>query len=344
MAAKKCHRWLDEEVIAFLKLYKNMECLWNTRLRDHKDRNKRERAYEMIKAKLGLDDLTVLDIKNKIRGIRTTYSDELNKIVSSMKCGESDVYKPKVFWFNIADSFLRGVTKHGLGAMFRKKEEASFAADESLQHQDTEEDLDFSDNANLIELPPLLPERHSPENNALNPVLVSKEEDEYDLFGRSMAMQLRKMPELTALELMQKMQLMVLNSRKQLSNKKIKMKQRITKPVHAPSTSNTNSKRTRSPSPDVSSQSTPSPCYKFEVMSPTERDPTSAIGDETDRSFTYVTTIEHADNFPVNDEIREDCTGNVPIGIHRETKRKLTSSIDPLEVKQSRLSNTSFKN
>ncbi|KAI8437020.1 hypothetical protein MSG28_010414, partial [Choristoneura fumiferana] len=287
MAAKKCHRWLDEEVIAFLKLYKNMECLWNTRLRDHKDRNKRERAYEMIKAKLGLDDLTVLDIKNKIRGIRTTYSDELNKIVSSMKCGESDVYKPKVFWFNIADSFLRGVTKHGLGAMFRKKEEASFAADESLQHQDTEEDLDFSDNANLIELPPLLPERHSPENNALNPVLVSKEEDEYDLFGRSMAMQLRKMPELTALELMQKMQLMVLNSRKQLSNKKIKMKQRITKPVHAPSTSNTNSKRTRSPSPDVSSQSTPSPCYKFEVMSPTERDPTSAIGDETDRSFTY---------------------------------------------------------
>ncbi|KAI8437023.1 hypothetical protein MSG28_010414 [Choristoneura fumiferana] len=202
----------------------------------------------MIKAKLGLDDLTVLDIKNKIRGIRTTYSDELNKI---------------------------------------KKEEASFAADESLQHQDTEEDLDFSDNANLIELPPLLPERHSPENNALNPVLVSKEEDEYDLFGRSMAMQLRKMPELTALELMQKMQLMVLNSRKQLSNKKIKMKQRITKPVHAPSTSNTNSKRTRSPSPDVSSQSTPSPCYKFEVMSPTERDPTSAIGDETDRSFTY---------------------------------------------------------
>lgn len=159
-----------------------------------------------------------------------------------------------------------------------------------------------------------------------------------------MAMQLRKMPELTALELMQKMQLMVLNARKQLSNKKIKIKQRITKPVHTPSTSNANTKRTRSPSPDASSQSTPSPCYKFEVMSPTERDPTSVICDEANRSFTYVTTIEHADNFPVNDEIREDCSGTAPIGIHRETKRKLTNSIDPLEVKQGRLSDTGFKN
>ncbi|XP_073956163.1 uncharacterized protein isoform X1 [Choristoneura fumiferana] len=327
--------WTNEKYLRFIDDYKKASVLWDIRNPDYKNNSKKRSVVAGLAQKYCVEDGA---LKKKIKNLRSAFHREHHRL-TNRKGGSVDESRK---WFAYdALRFILDVTGSCGGV---KKEEASFAADESLQHQDTEEDLDFSDNANLIELPPLLPERHSPENNALNPVLVSKEEDEYDLFGRSMAMQLRKMPELTALELMQKMQLMVLNSRKQLSNKKIKMKQRITKPVHAPSTSNTNSKRTRSPSPDVSSQSTPSPCYKFEVMSPTERDPTSAIGDETDRSFTYVTTIEHADNFPVNDEIREDCTGNVPIGIHRETKRKLTSSIDPLEVKQSRLSNTSFKN
>ncbi|XP_049875425.1 uncharacterized protein LOC126373337 isoform X1 [Pectinophora gossypiella] len=42
------------------------------------------------------------------------------------------------------------------------------------------------------------------------------DEDEYDLFGRSLAIQLRKLPELDALDLMHKVQLMVISKKKQI--------------------------------------------------------------------------------------------------------------------------------
>nr|CAI5825500.1 unnamed protein product [Callosobruchus analis] len=51
-------------------------------------------------------------IKNKIKSIRTTYKLELNSTLKANKseAGTHDLYKPKLFWFEQADTFWRSVS------------------------------------------------------------------------------------------------------------------------------------------------------------------------------------------------------------------------------------------
>ncbi|XP_050307859.1 uncharacterized protein LOC126744463 [Anthonomus grandis grandis] len=53
--------------------------------------------------------MTIAEVKIRIKTIRTTYSAEVRKINSSMKSGAStdDLYTPTCAWFKIADGFLR---------------------------------------------------------------------------------------------------------------------------------------------------------------------------------------------------------------------------------------------
>lgn len=50
-------------------------------------------------------------LKKKIKNIKDVYRNEANKVKKSMKsgAGADDVYKPKLHWFDEADSFLRNV-------------------------------------------------------------------------------------------------------------------------------------------------------------------------------------------------------------------------------------------
>ena len=104
-------------MLQLLESYRREECLWNPMLRDYKNAQARARAIKRI-----LDDLkeeigaagdgnlpTETNILAKIRNIRSTYHKELRKIEQSERsgAGSADVYKPKLFWFPLADSFLR---------------------------------------------------------------------------------------------------------------------------------------------------------------------------------------------------------------------------------------------
>lgn len=52
---------------------------------------------------------TILQLKKKIKVLRDSYRLELNKVKHSRKSGAGldDVYKPKLVWFTVADSFWR---------------------------------------------------------------------------------------------------------------------------------------------------------------------------------------------------------------------------------------------
>lgn len=130
-------------------------------------------------------------------------------------------------------------------------------------------------------------------------------------------MQLRKMPELVALDLMQKMQLMVFNAKKQLSKAKNKTKVKLPQPVQS-----TSKKRIRSPSP-ISPRS--SPMYKFETISPDD----TCVEDNTDKDFyEYMITIE--DDKPGSEGINKNASND----LKQQMKIKSLKSIDPLEVKR----------
>ena len=100
--------WKDEHMETFLEMYRNHECLWNNKSENYHKTNIREKAYKTLHSELNLPQLSVNDIRAKIKTIRTRYCSELAKIRKSEKSGarSNDLYVPRLFWFKRADSFL----------------------------------------------------------------------------------------------------------------------------------------------------------------------------------------------------------------------------------------------
>jgi hypothetical protein len=95
----------------FLEMYRNHECLWNNKSENYHKTNICEKAYKTLHSELNLLQLSVNDIRAKIKRIPTRYCSELAKIWKSEKsgAGSNDLYVPHLFWFKQADSFLRDV-------------------------------------------------------------------------------------------------------------------------------------------------------------------------------------------------------------------------------------------
>jgi len=95
-------------ITEFLEAYRRQPCLYNSQMDSYKNRTSREEAYEAIIRSLKIPQLTVVDIKLKIKSVRTVYSKELRIWMREKELGRS--YEPKLFWFKLADSFLRSVS------------------------------------------------------------------------------------------------------------------------------------------------------------------------------------------------------------------------------------------
>ncbi|XP_063536629.1 uncharacterized protein LOC134746231 [Cydia strobilella] len=312
--------WTNEKLLNFINDYRKCKVLWDIRNPNYKHNSKKRKILIAFGQKYGMDEGSV---RKKIKNLRSAFHREHHRLTSKMKDDhESDDVRK---WFAYdALKFILHVT----GPYMSKREELSNSAEESFQEEDYENDQEpFDISTQYIQLMDESPERaKSPDKQKYqNSLITSNEEDEYDLFGRSMTMQLRKMPELVALDLMQKMQLMVFNAKKQLNKAKNKTKVKIPQPVShsVPSTS----KRIRSPSP-MSHKSSPrsSPMYKFQTVSPDD----TCVEDNTDKDFyEYMITVE--DDKQDIEGINKNASCN---DLKKQLKRKSFKSIDPLEVKR----------
>ncbi|XP_061716396.1 uncharacterized protein LOC133524416 isoform X2 [Cydia pomonella] len=305
--------WSNEKLLNFINDYKKCKVLWDIRNPNYKHNNKKRKILIAFGQKYGMDEGSV---RKKIKNLRSAFHREHHRLTSKMKDDhESDEVRK---WFAYdALKFILDVSE----PYMTKREELSHSAEESFQEEDYEnEEEPFDISTQYIQVMDESPERpKSPENKQKyqNPVITSNEEDEYDLFGRSLTMQLRKMPELVALDLMQKMQLMVFNAKKQLSKAKNKTKVKLPQPVQS-----TSKKRIRSLSP-ISPRS--SPMYKFETISPDD----TCVEDNTDKDFyEYMITIE--DDKPGSEGINKNASND----LKQQMKIKSLKSIDPLEVKR----------
>ncbi|KAJ8028548.1 hypothetical protein HOLleu_30817 [Holothuria leucospilota] len=87
--------WSHEKTCRLIFLLENSPCLYNTRLVEYKDRNKRNQAFAEIARKLYI---TVPEVVKKIRGLRSQYAREKHKEplpnipVESVQCKSKWVY------------------------------------------------------------------------------------------------------------------------------------------------------------------------------------------------------------------------------------------------------------
>ncbi|XP_049952196.1 uncharacterized protein LOC126464487 isoform X2 [Schistocerca serialis cubense] len=104
-------KWGTEQIIRFLDIYAMHRCLWDFNDADYKNKQQRAAALEAILRDLNMDGLTMPELQTKIHSIRNTYTNELRKMEASKSssCGTDRIYKTKIPWFELADSFLREI-------------------------------------------------------------------------------------------------------------------------------------------------------------------------------------------------------------------------------------------
>lgn len=104
-------RWTSEEILRFLDSYQKYDILWNKQFNGHRDKNGRENALKNLVKDMGMEGLTLDIARSKIKMIKTVYNQERNKILKSQLNAKnpSDVYKPRLSWFEKANSFLQDV-------------------------------------------------------------------------------------------------------------------------------------------------------------------------------------------------------------------------------------------
>ncbi|CAH1124926.1 unnamed protein product [Ceutorhynchus assimilis] len=116
-------KWRESDTIKFVELYEKSECLWNFRHPAYKNRNARDKAIQYIVDEMNLPDFGSNELKNKIKNIRSTYQQEVNKIKKSKQSFVLEEYKTNLAWFPIADRFLSGVINSAKTTLAKTEEE-----------------------------------------------------------------------------------------------------------------------------------------------------------------------------------------------------------------------------
>lgn len=101
-------RWSEKQSCTFVSLYKEFDCLWNVFDPSYKNRDMRLAAFDYIVKVMNIPTFTVNDVPKKIRSFRSTYNQELLKVVNSQENGAgNDVYYPTVKWFDDMDYIMK---------------------------------------------------------------------------------------------------------------------------------------------------------------------------------------------------------------------------------------------
>lgn len=101
----------DSETTRFLELYSMEKVLYDPSLEEYRDRDLRAAAAKRISHELNIPGFGPKEVISKFKNLRSSFCQELKKISDSARSGKGtdDIYKPKVFWFDQMNSFIRPV-------------------------------------------------------------------------------------------------------------------------------------------------------------------------------------------------------------------------------------------
>ncbi|XP_045451399.1 uncharacterized protein LOC123660343 [Melitaea cinxia] len=164
-------RWSENQTFEFVKLYFSYEYLWNSEHEDYKLNKLRLKAYRDIVSEFNTltgISLSISEIKSKIKNLRSTYSQELNKI--KFRSGPHYTYEPTIKWFTYWHKRFQQLRVSKLHDSLATFEESGVIDNDSQKLWNADETGNTSDEANLQSL---IPEN----NNDLNLYLKSEPED-----------------------------------------------------------------------------------------------------------------------------------------------------------------------
>ncbi|XP_056387651.1 uncharacterized protein LOC130282838 isoform X2 [Hyla sarda] len=210
------HKFLKE----FIDMYRSFPCLWNVKISDYSNKQKRLKAYESMVnlCRSVCPSANIQFVKHKIANLRTVFKKEFNKVQVSKKTATSaeDVYVPRLWYFDLLkftigqDSPKEGSSNSGESQECRQEEETVDETMEILEDSTNmsqvtsnsqSEDIDYDPQEDM----PFIRKRKKAklynDDDLSNELLtqaaaiLSKNSDEYDAFGITVASKLRRMEE-----------------------------------------------------------------------------------------------------------------------------------------------------
>ncbi|XP_046627624.1 uncharacterized protein LOC124308702 [Neodiprion virginianus] len=125
--------WTEARVYKLVLSYIRHECLWKHDSDSYNDLEARYTAYLGIIRDLNIRDLTVNEVRDRIKQIKRTYRMELAKINDANFRGFP--YKPKITWFELIHEFLRAyITEQDSNADSLLHVEANNGEPEEFNH------------------------------------------------------------------------------------------------------------------------------------------------------------------------------------------------------------------
>lgn len=115
MSASANIKWDVETTIKFIQLYKLHQCLWDFKSPEYKMKQKRDAAYNSIANEMNITGFGTLEVKNKIKNLRSTYQQENKKIHESKKSGAglTNVYTSNIKWLKeMEEVFSKDLNKN----------------------------------------------------------------------------------------------------------------------------------------------------------------------------------------------------------------------------------------
>ncbi|CAH2247896.1 jg12251 [Pararge aegeria aegeria] len=232
-------RWSEDATLEFVKLYLKHECLWNPPNPGYKKKLIRDKAYSEICSEFKhIKTLTIPDVRLKIRTLRTTYIQQLNKIQE--KSSPESAYEPSLVWFNEMDRCLKHIIPNNRHSSYETQETEIDSSAGIWVNIEPENNLDgdsqpdplvtnsFDDFESAESLTPIKIEgsKYSQSNKKIkkkkrlkhgnlstltlkDSIFVRKKWDEYDIYGKFIASQLRGMNVKTASRLQLQIQSLV---------------------------------------------------------------------------------------------------------------------------------------
>ncbi|KAM3958843.1 uncharacterized protein ACR2FA_007146 [Aphomia sociella] len=196
-----------EFLIDCIQLYRNLPALWKVKSKLYYDRDKKNKAYDLLLAKYNemFPNATKEDVKRKFNILRTNYRKELKKYITSMKSGAStdSIYESTLWYFEemnfLHDQELQLESVSSMNPI-AKNARANEVEDIEERRLEIRASMDGNQDSTLSETPPCRTSKHANKKARKNEQLsdleyecLSNFKDEYYHWAMACAADLRKM-------------------------------------------------------------------------------------------------------------------------------------------------------
>ncbi|VVD05990.1 unnamed protein product [Leptidea sinapis] len=185
------------------QLYKLNPCLWNFKSPEYKIKQKRDAAYNSIVNGMNIMGFGTLEVKNKIRNLRSMYQQENIKIQESKKSGAglSNVYTSNIKWLKeMEEVFSKDLNKN----VFENDSSSATSSHPNINqevlantsnHQQAPLTVTTTATGNTARAKKRTKENFQAVSDLkkLNDGINSESETVFDVFGRSVALQLKNL-------------------------------------------------------------------------------------------------------------------------------------------------------